>query len=60
MAWQIANFTRAKHVPSLQSVLDRVRLGRDGPQSGVQAGAVLREIAEKYGLKIRKGKRRGR
>ncbi len=55
IAWHTANFTRAKDLPALQPLLEKLRRGSQGarPQTPNQQATMLKVIAEQYGLSLR-------
>lgn len=52
MAWQFANFQRAKKLPDLKVALSRIR----GPQKHTpkQMHAALQALSEQYGIPLRR------
>ena len=55
LAWTIENLHRAKHLPSLESLLTRTR-----KQTAKEMGAQLRMIAQHFNLPLKKAKSSGR
>lgn len=60
MAWHMAALSRAKTMPTLPTLIDKLRDGMiTRPQTPQQQASVLQQMAEGYGLKMsRRGKKR--
>jgi len=59
LAWHIAAFERQKRLPDLAEVIGRIRGQAQQKQPVAEMKEVVHAMASVYGLKVRKGRRRG-